>query len=128
MFADIFLLHELQAQRNFPQAHFNDYGLFEDENGLLRSRGRIENNLQIKANTKFPQLQTKENYLTALIILQVHFDALHAGPAITLSQLRTKFWVPQGHKTVAKVIRNYCFKCLIFYVKNLEDSTPFFAY
>ena len=84
-------------------------GLFLDENGLLRCRGRL-GNASLTEGAKFPILLPKTDRLTYLIIDQSHKQILHSGTSQTLSQVRVKYWILQGRATVKTVLRN-CITC-----------------
>ena len=64
-------------------------GLFLDENGLLRCRGRL-GIASLTEGARFPILLPKNDRLTYLIIDQSHKQILHIGTSQTLSQVRVK--------------------------------------
>ena len=123
-FVEKILVLELQARALFPRSHIQDYNLFQDEFGLWRSRGRIEHNEKIKNDTKFPiylprprfGVSMDPNWTSRLIIFDSHIQVEHDGPKNTLQKLRAKYWVPQGRKTVAAVIKAQCFRCRLYFI------------
>ena len=48
--------------------------------------------------------------ITYLIIDHSHKQILHSGASQTLSQVRRKYWIPQGRATIKCVLRN-CITC-----------------
>ena len=64
------------------------------------------------------------DWTVRMIIFHYHVQTQHAGPGLTLTSLREKFWLPQGRKVVAKVIRQDYMKCKRFLAKRLEIIAP----
>ena len=73
--------------------------LFIDTDGILRSRGRIEN-AHIKETTKHPFLLTTKHRLTTLIVMDAHENQLHGGVNSTVTQLRQTYWIPRIRQCV----------------------------
>ncbi|XP_073959385.1 uncharacterized protein [Choristoneura fumiferana] len=84
--------------------------LFMDENGLLRSRGRMANT-SWSYEMKYPILLPKESEFTNNVIKETHESNYHVGAPHTLSIIRKKYWIPQGKAQVQKVIRR-CSVCI----------------
>ncbi|VDI10964.1 Hypothetical predicted protein [Mytilus galloprovincialis] len=85
-------------------------GLTIDNNGLIRCVGRIEH-ADISENAKRPILLLMKEAFTKLLIYSYHWNLLHVGVAQTLSQIRQKYWIPQGRSTVRHVLRT-CGNCI----------------
>ncbi|CAC5412913.1 unnamed protein product [Mytilus coruscus] len=85
-------------------------GLTIDNSGLIRCVGRIEH-ADISENAKRPILLPKKESFTKLLIYNYHRNLLHVGVAQTLSQIRQKYWIPQGRSTVRHVLRT-CGNCI----------------
>ena len=85
--------------------------LFEDDENIIRCRGRIEAS-SLPYDTKFPILLPSDHHITRLIIMQNHEDVFHNGVRETLTQLRSRFWVTKGRQVVKKLIAkcNVCRK------------------
>ncbi len=88
-----------------------DLGLFMDNDGLLRCRGRLKN-ISFGDCTKFPILLPRKHELTKLIIMDIHNEAKHVGVSHTLALVRKQYWIPQGRATVRYTIKgcNICKK------------------
>ena len=90
--AEILWLREMQqAVVESPRFESlkNQLGLYTDDNGLLRCKGRLQN-ATIPFNAKYPVLLPADHYLTARIIDDCHKRVLHNGPRETLAELRSR--------------------------------------
>ena len=97
----------LKLQSNFLKIK-NSLNLFEDD-GILRLKGRFQNS-SLEFSAKFPVLiRGKESYFTRLVVWDAHQNVLHHGVESTLGNVRSKFWIVRGRRTVKDVIR----KCVI---------------
>ena len=83
-------------------------GLFFDKAGVLRCGGRLKV-APLDFVTKHPILLPQRNYLSELIIRDCHEDVMHNGLKETLTQLRSRHWIPKGRQTVRRVI----YRCII---------------
>ena len=84
--------------------------LFEDQDGLLRSRTRISGVESIQFKRRQPILLRKNSYFTELIILQAHQEVCHLGVESTLNHIRASYWLIRGRQTVKKLLRD-CVTC-----------------
>lgn len=78
----------------------NHQGVYLDDNGILRCRGRLETSC-LNESVKQPILLPTEHRMTQLLIKHVHNTLLHSGTSRTLSQLRNKYC---GRATIRKII------------------------
>ena len=85
-------------------------GLVLDSKGLIRCVDRI-NHAQVSEDTKRPILIPKTDTFTCLLIESYHRRLLHVGVAQVLSQIRQKYWIPQGISTVRKDLKE-CRNCI----------------
>ena len=87
-------------------------GLYEDEEGFIRCRGRLGKSEWDYA-TKFPILLNSESHFTSLFILLCHSNVKHMGLESTLNEFRCHFLLIRGLQTVKKVISRcvICKKC-----------------
>ena len=116
--AEILWLREMQqAVVESPRFESlkNQLGLYTDDNGLLRCKGRLQN-ATIPFNAKYPVLLLADHYLTARIIDDCHKRVLHNDPRETLAELRSRFWIVKGRQIVRKVIS----RCVI--CKRIEGQ------
>jgi len=93
--------------------------LFLDENGLIRSKGRLAKCFKFNFDLCNPILLPKDCHLTALIVEYFHDKSLHLGVSSTLNSVRNAgFWIPHGRSAVKRVL-NSCSICKRF------NSIPF---
>ena len=64
-------------------------------------------------DARYPIFLPSDNHLTALIIEECHRKVLHNGVKETLTELRSRFWVPRGRQVVGRVIAR-CSVCKKF--------------
>ena len=83
--------------------------LFYDDQGILRLKGRLQNTNK-KFDEKYPIFLDKDSYFTNLVILDCHNRVGHCRMKDTWNQMRSKYWVTQGRRTVNRVIQK-CTKC-----------------
>ena len=97
--------NKFQDSRKF----ISDLNLFLDENQIIRSRGRLD---EQKSDPRMnnPKLLPPKSYLTRLIIENLHSVHHHTGVQNTLDLVRKEFWIPQGRQTVKKIV-NKCVVC-----------------
>ena len=84
-------------------------GIFEDENHILRCRGRIGDS-NLPYNTKFPILLSTNTDFLRLLILDSHERVLHNGVRQTLTELRQRYWIPRGRSITRNIIKR-CWLC-----------------
>ncbi|XP_061712795.1 uncharacterized protein LOC133521744 [Cydia pomonella] len=84
-------------------------GLFVDEDGILRCKGRFAN-ANLSYDKRYPILIPKKSPFTTQIILKTHRDNYHVGVPHTLSILREKYWIPHGRAQVQKALKR-CLQC-----------------
>ena len=96
--------------------------LFLDDHGIIRSKGRIDKNVDLKYNVVNPILMPKHHHLTRLIIYHAHCTSLHMGLQSTLHSLRMHgFWILKAGQAVLSVIKEcvglVCKRCNVPSVK-----------
>lgn len=98
---------------------------FIDDEGILRATGRLKNAL-IKSDQKTPILLAHNCHFTLLLVQDIHIQALHGGPQLTLNILRNKYWVIGAKTLIKRVIRNCltCFKHSASPVNQLMGQLP----
>ena len=84
-------------------------GVFRDDSGILRCRGRIgKSNLAF--GTKYPTLLPRYHHVTKLIICDAHESVYHNGVSETLAEVRSAYWIVKGRQAVKQVLHR-CFIC-----------------
>ncbi|CAB4044190.1 Hypothetical predicted protein, partial [Paramuricea clavata] len=102
------LQEEMKLNENFKSWN-RDLGLFTDENGTVRCKGRLSNS-SLPYSAKYPILLDTAHYLTTLIVRDCHERVMHGGIKATLTELRSKFWLVRGRNFVRKLLFN-CVTC-----------------
>merc|ERR1712237_243200 len=103
-------------------ARVRDMNLFLDNNGILRSAGRMGKIDCLSSDVINPIVLGKSHELTKLIILDCHSRVKHLGVQATLNKVRhSGFRVVSPYQTIKNVI-NPCFICRKF--NSLSFSYP----
>ena len=75
------------GNRNIPDL-VKDLNLYIDEEGVIRSKGRITKNVTHEEGAHNPILLGKSHHLTSLLIIHFHHRVKHLGVGTTLNALR----------------------------------------
>lgn len=99
-----------EAQSNMTENHRykywkQEFGVFTDEQGILRCGGRISN-ANLPYGTKHPILLDANHDFSILLIKDCHQRVMHNGVKDTLTELRARFWIVKGRNTVRRVIHD----------------------
>ena len=87
----------------------HQFGLFQDEAGLWRCKGRLQN-AEAPLAAVHPILLNKEHHLTTLIVIAAHERVMHSGVKATLTELRSRYWIIQARNFIKRILRN-CLTC-----------------
>ncbi|GFQ65428.1 transposable element Tcb2 transposase [Trichonephila clavata] len=90
-----------------------------DDQDILRISSRF-NESKFHSNEKNPIIVPKESKFAVLIVKEKHLRLLHGGVTLTLSQIRRKYWIPQGRQLIRKII-NKCLACKKYSVKSADQ-------
>ena len=88
--------HSLSEKRHL-QSWETQLGLYSDEKGLLRCRGRLSN-AELLYVTKYPIHKTLH------YVKDCHLTVKHRGVKETLTELRSQYWIVCGRNFVRKLI------------------------
>jgi hypothetical protein len=102
--------------------YIRQFGLYIDQWGILRCKGRI-GNANIPSETANPVLLPTHHHLTTLVIKEVHAKTMHGGVASTLTAIRDNYWIPRGREIVKSVVRR-CIVCTRYNAKPFPLFTP----
>ena len=98
--------------------------LFLDEEGILRSRGRVEKSISLDYDAINPILCHKDSHLTKLIIRDTHEKCKHMGANATLNALRLSgFWILKARQAVFSELKT-CFICKVINAKAFKYPSP----
>ena len=81
----------------------------KDEAGLFRTFSRF-NNAKIPYDVKAPIVLCNSHKLANLIVFYFHSKVLHNGVKQTLTEIRTRYWIPSSRSFVKKLL-NMCVVC-----------------
>jgi hypothetical protein len=109
-------------KNDIRQSIIKQLRLYIDDDGCIRCGGRIHN-ADLPEETRFPYLLPAKNYLTTLIINDVHCRQLHTGISQTVTSIRQKFWIPSIRQRVRCVLRR-CIVCRKVTGKSYSAPTP----
>ena len=90
--------------------------LFQDEEDILRTRGRFQNT-SWDFERKYPALLPQYSHFTKLIIWKAHTEVQHAGIPSTLNECRKEFWISSGRQIVKSLLRK-CVQCMKIHKKT----------
>jgi len=98
-----------------------NFAPYLDENGILRIKGRLEFS-SIPTTEQQPAILPKNSWFTTLIVQQEHERTMHGGVAVTLTKVRSKFWIPKGRQLIKSVIHR-CLICQKYSAKPANQMT-----
>jgi len=82
-----------------------EFDISEDDQGLLRCGGRLEN-AQLPDDTKKPIILESTHPVTTLIVRDCHKRVKHNGTKETLTELRANYWIVKGRQFVRKLVHS----------------------
>ena len=82
---------------------------FLDQDGLIRVGGRLSKSQEFSAGFKHPVILPKKSFIVNLIVCDAHKRVAHAGRGITLSELRSQYWILNANS----VVRHFISKCVV---------------
>ena len=94
---------DISRQKKFANLE-KQLSLFRDEEGILRLKGRLDNS-HLSYDAKHPILLNKDSYFTTLVIRHAHHKVKHMRMKSTLNEIRQRFWICSGKRTVNSAIK-----------------------
>lgn len=83
-----------------------------DEDGVLRVRGRLECNVSIPFDKRFPIILGRKHAVTKKLIQHYHERFGHANRETVFNELRQKFWIPNARAAIMEVAKD-CVWCKV---------------
>jgi len=106
-----------------PLPRVKQFGLYKDDKGVLRCKGRRDN-ADLPTTSKNAILLPSKNDFVSLLIKDVHVKVKHNGVRDTLTTLREKYWVLRGREATKRIVKE-CVICRKFEgVPFKPQSTP----
>lgn len=99
---------------------------FLDQEGLIRSCGRLESSPGLSYNERHPIMLPYNCQYSRLLVRFVHDISLHGGNQLVLRIIRSHYWIPKV-KNLIKTTINKCKVCVIYKKKcqkQLMASLP----
>ena len=82
---------------------------FLDQDGLIRVGGRLSKLQEFSGGFKHLVILPKKSFIVDLIVRDTHKRVTHAGRGITLSELRSQYWILNANS----VVRHFISKCVV---------------
>ena len=82
---------------------------FLDPDGLIRVGGRLSKSEEFSESFKHPVILPKKSFVVSLIVGNAHAKVAHAGRGVTLSELRSQYWILSANS----VVRHFISKCVV---------------
>ena len=86
-----------------------EFGIYEDNSGVLRCRGRLQN-AKLTFGQIHPVLLPANHPYTSLVVVRCHGIVGHNGVKETLTEVRSQHWIVRGRQVVRRLI-NQCTTC-----------------
>ena len=96
--------------------------LFVDDNGLIRSKGRLKNS-SLSYDAQCPVLLPPKSHLTWLFVDRLHRSNHHCGVNTLLVLLREKFWLPKARQVIKRIVSS-CLLCQIITKDRIRMPPP----
>ena len=93
-----------------PQSQLHSLDPYLDEEGLLRSKGRLGESSLLTYDERHPIILPDHHRFTQLIIQNVHVSLLHAGASTVVTQLRKRYWILKARRTTKSTLHQ-CMVC-----------------
>ena len=98
--------------------------LFLDDNGVIRTKGRIDKNVTLTYDVVNPILMSKQHHLTRILIYYAHCKVMHMGLQSTLSFLRMHgFWILKARQAVLNRLKD-CIVCKRYNTRAVSYPAP----
>ena len=79
-----------------------------DENGLIRSGGRLKNADYLSSNAKYPIILPRGKWITELIVNYYHEKRSSRGKIQTLAKISHRIWILRGRVVEVRECENNC--------------------
>ncbi|XP_032791625.2 uncharacterized protein LOC116928633 [Daphnia magna] len=95
---------------------------FMDPRGVVRVGGRL-NHANIPECTRHPIILKEDHVFTLLVVKHCHSVANHAGIERTLAEVRSRYWILKGRRTIRGVVK----RCVICRKVKAKPQQPMMA-
>ena len=94
------------------QSPLNKLSPFLDSDGIMRSRGRLENISTLPQSTRTPIILPQKPRLVKLLVRNFHERYLHQADNVVIGAIRQEYWIV-NLRAVLKNIKKCCQKCIL---------------
>lgn len=102
-------IYPLKNKKQIPtKSTLQNLDPYLDDMGILRVGGRIQHS-SLSETEKHQIIMPQKHHFTKLLISHAHKQTLHGGTALTIQNLRQKYWIISCRKAVSSTI----YKCII---------------
>ena len=119
--AEYMWIRETQGGRIKPEWKLQ-FSLIVDDHGVWRCGGRLQN-AELSFDTRHPIILPKDHPFTLLIVRRAHERVVHSGTKDTLTEIRSRYWIPQGRSLVQQFIHK-CVLCRRFGASSYKAPLP----
>lgn len=91
-----------------------------DEHCILRINGRLDEALYLPMESRRPIILPRKHYVSELIMRHYHIKNYHQNMAITINDLRQKYWIPHIKSLYKNVVKN----CAVCKYDNAKPKQP----
>ena len=120
---EIKLLSKLRNVTVNSKSKIQQFGLYLDEDGVLRCGGRVAAS-SLPSSSKNPIFLPTKHPFVRLLVLHTHNQIKHSGVRDTLTTLRERYWILRGREVVKNIIR-HCVGCSRYHgVPFKSQPTP----
>ena len=100
-----------QGKPNPPRSKLMGLKPMLDENGLIRSDGRLAHAEYLSFDVSYPVILPRKSWVTKLIIKEHHEQGMHTyGTNHTLAALSAHYWIVSGREAIREWERE-CMEC-----------------
>ena len=122
--AERYLIKDCQQQYKPDITAIRNLGLYQDDSGLWRSRGRLHHAGEMTSDAMYPIYLPKQADLPRLILRDIHLRMKHAGTNIIAAEYRQRFWTPALRRIITHTLINNpltkCAGCYRYRAKALQ--------
>ncbi|XP_071944680.1 uncharacterized protein [Antedon mediterranea] len=108
--AERVIIQYTQSTRYKDITNIKGLGAFLADDGIIRIGGRIELQTTLTTDQRHQILLPCDNHVTNLVIRHYHLQTGHGGIERTLADIRQKFWLVKGRRSVRREL-SQCIVC-----------------
>ena len=112
-----------EAQRGSIKSDWRaQFMLYLDNEGVCRCGGRLGHS-DLPYHTRYPILLPRTHHFSLLVVRRAHQRVIHFGVKDTLTEVRSRYWIPQGQVFVRQYISR-CVVCRRYSASSYKPPPP----